>query len=64
MLKFVKHTMENIEGIEIYPILSFIIFFSVFVIATVWVIRKDKTTIDEISRIPLNTENHAQNEKS
>ncbi len=64
MLKFIKHNMETIDGIEIYPILSFLIFFTVFVIANVYILKKDKKTIDEISRIPLETQNFADNEKS
>jgi len=64
MLKFVKHTMENIEGVEIYPILSFLIFFTFFVLATVYILKKDKKTIDEISRIPLNNQNTADDENA
>lgn len=64
MLKFVKHTMENIEGIEIYPILSFLIFFIFFVLANVYIFRKDKKTIDEISRIPLEPQTPVDNEKA
>ena len=64
MLKFVKHTMENIDGVEIYPILSFIIFFVFFVLANIYIFRKDKKTIDEISRIPLHNLNDADNEKA
>ena len=55
--------MDTIDGIEIYPILSFIIFFSFFVIATVLVIRKDKKTIDKISRLPLEQNNFSDHEK-
>ncbi len=55
MLKFIKHHMETITGIEIYPILSFLIFFAVFSIALIYVIFADKKTMDERSQIPLNT---------
>ena len=63
MLKFIKHTMETIDGVEIYPILSFLIFFTFFVVATILVIRKDKKTIDEISRLPLEQNNFSDHEK-
>ena len=32
MLKFIKHNMETISGIEIYPIISLLIFFLFFVV--------------------------------
>lgn len=63
MLKFIKHTMETIDGIEIYPILSFIIFFTFFVVVIVLVLTKDKKTIDEISRLPLEQNNFSDHEK-
>lgn len=63
MLKFIKQNMETIDGIEIYPILSFLIFFTFFVVATIMVIRKDKKSIDEISRLPLEQNNISDHEK-
>ena len=45
--------MEDIAGIEIYPIISFIIFFTFFVGVTVYVIKKDKKYIEEVSNLPL-----------
>ena len=54
MLKFIKHNMETIDGVSIYPILSFIIFFSIFMFAIVYVIRKDRKSVEEISLLPLN----------
>ena len=54
MLKFIKHNMDTIDGVSIYPIISFLIFFSIFMIAIVYVIRKDRKSIEEISLLPLN----------
>jgi cbb3-type cytochrome oxidase subunit 3 len=45
--------METIDGIQIYPILSFLIFFSIFLLAIIYVIRKDKKSIEEVSMLPL-----------
>ncbi|MHC5309392.1 CcoQ/FixQ family Cbb3-type cytochrome c oxidase assembly chaperone [Myroides sp. LJL116] len=53
MLKFIKHNMETIEGIEIYPIISLIIFFTFFVGLFIWVATYKKETIEELSNIPL-----------
>lgn len=60
MLKFIKHHMETIAGIEIYPIISFLIFFTFFLLVLVYVIRADKKVIEEISNLPLdqNDDNH------
>ena len=53
MLKFVKHHMSSIEGIEIFPIISFVIFGLFFLAVLIWVWRADKKKINEISRYPL-----------
>ncbi len=53
MLKFIKGHMENIEGIEIYPIISLIIFFSFFVVLFWWVFTSKKDYIDRVSNIPF-----------
>jgi cbb3-type cytochrome oxidase subunit 3 len=45
--------MENISGIEIYPILSLLIFFIFFVFLGLWVFTYKKEKIKEMSHIPL-----------
>ncbi|HLW41913.1 MAG TPA: hypothetical protein VKY82_06050 [Flavobacterium sp.] len=64
MLKFIKHNMDTIIGIEIYPIIALLIFFIFFVSLAVWVFTYKKETIKEISMLPLqeddrnNDQNH------
>lgn len=53
MLKFVKNHMESIIGIEIYPLISLIIFFSFFVALFWWVFTAKKEYLNEVSNIPL-----------
>jgi cytochrome c oxidase cbb3-type subunit IV len=53
MLKFIKHHLDTIGGIEIYPLISFIIFFLFFTGLLLYVARLKKETINEISNIPL-----------
>jgi len=53
MLKFVKHHMETIAGIEIFPLISLIIFFLFFVALIIYVVKADKNRFQEISRLPL-----------
>ncbi|WP_258102763.1 CcoQ/FixQ family Cbb3-type cytochrome c oxidase assembly chaperone [Marinoscillum sp. MHG1-6] len=55
MLKFIKHHMETITGIEIYPLISFIIFFAFFIGLTIYVIRVSKSHINYVSRLPLDS---------
>lgn len=53
MLKFIKGYVSSIDGIEIYPIISFIIFFVFFLAVTYFVISAKKSYIEELSNIPL-----------
>lgn len=53
MLKFIKNHVTSIIGIEIYPIISFVMFFLFFVVMTIWVVRSRKEYMDEVSKLPL-----------
>jgi cytochrome c oxidase cbb3-type subunit IV len=53
MFEQIKHNMETIAGIEIFPIVSLLIFFFFFVGLGLWVYSYKKETIEEISQIPL-----------
>ncbi|MDY8134931.1 CcoQ/FixQ family Cbb3-type cytochrome c oxidase assembly chaperone [Aquimarina sp. 2201CG5-10] len=55
MLKFIKGHMESIEGIEIYPMISLLIFFIFFTALFWWVYTAKKEHIKEVSNIPLET---------
>ncbi len=56
MLKFIKHNMDTISGIEIYPIMALIIFFLFFAGLTVWVYTYKKEKINEMSQLPFEEE--------
>lgn len=53
MFKFVKQYAESIEGINIYPMISLLIFFLFFVVLLYYVKKMDKQKVKELSRIPL-----------
>jgi cbb3-type cytochrome oxidase subunit 3 len=53
MLKFIKHNLETIIGIEIFPIVSFLIFFIFFIGLFVWVFRMKKSEVAAIAHLPL-----------
>lgn len=57
MLKFVKKHMESMDGVEIYPIISLLIFFIFFVGLTYWVFTAKKDYIKEVSNLPLDNQN-------
>ena len=57
MLKYIKGNLESIDGIEIYPIISFLIFFTFFIGLGIYVFKMKKDRIDELKNIPLEEEN-------
>lgn len=60
MLNFAKNYMDSIAGIEIYPIISLLIFFPFFVGLFWWVFTAKKEYIKRVSELPL--DNHNQSE--
>lgn len=60
MLRYIKHNLTGIDGVEIYPILSLLIFV-LFFSGVIWfVIRMKKKEIEILSSLPLEdgTENN------
>jgi hypothetical protein len=51
-----KEVLSKIEGISIYPVISFVVFFAFFIIMTSWVIRSKKTDFEIVSNIPFSEE--------
>ena len=47
--------METIDGVEVYPMISLLIFFIFFVALFWWVFTAKKDYIKEVSNIPLDT---------
>ncbi|MBT8317813.1 MAG: CcoQ/FixQ family Cbb3-type cytochrome c oxidase assembly chaperone [Lutibacter sp.] len=58
MLKFIKHNLSSIDGVEIYPIVSLVLFFIVFITMVVFVIKLPKGKIDYVSQLPLEEDNN------
>lgn len=56
----IRELLQHIEGIEIYPVVSLLLFVSVFLYMTFKVIRMDSEHIDRMSRMPLKSENESQ----
>lgn len=60
MLKFIKHNFDGIEGVELYPIISLLLFFTVFITMIVFVYKLPKKTIDEKSQLPLDNDTNKE----
>ena len=54
MLKFVAQHMQSIDGIAIYPLISFVIFFSFFLGLFGYVFLLRKAYVKEVENLPLN----------
>ncbi len=53
MLKYIKGHMTSIDGIEIYPIISLVIFFTFFIGLIWYIMRTDKNLINELKQLPF-----------
>lgn len=60
MFKFIKGHLESITGIEIYPMISLLIFFTFFVVLFYWVITAKKDYITTVSNLPLDNQNDTE----
>jgi cbb3-type cytochrome oxidase subunit 3 len=47
------HYIEKISGVDIYGLISLLIFVLFFTVVLTWVFRADKKKIKEMSEIPL-----------
>ena len=54
------NTMEKIDGVEIYPIVSLLLFFTFFILVGYLVLKTDKDYIEEMSNLPLDDNNDFQ----
>jgi cytochrome c oxidase cbb3-type subunit 4 len=56
MLRFIKHHLATESGVEFYGIFSLMVFVLFFLIVLIRIWRMKKTTIEELSNIPLLSE--------
>lgn len=54
--------MSTIGGIEIFPIISFLIFFIFFIGLFIWVLRMKKKDMDDLANMPLNDNETTNNQ--
>ena len=51
-----KNVLQSIENIQIWPVISFIIFFIFFLCLILWVFTTDKTFIEKMKGLPVEEE--------
>ena len=59
-----KNVLESISGIEVYPLISLLIFFVFFVIMIIWLFRVDKSYLEKMSSLPLEETDNNYNENA
>jgi hypothetical protein len=48
-----KETLRAIAGIEIFPVISLLLFVAVFTVVLVWAIRLDRSRVEAAASLPL-----------
>lgn len=56
-----RNVLESIEGIEIYPVISLLMFFIFFIVLLIRTLKIDNNFIKRMSELPLENENHSNN---
>lgn len=56
MLRYIKHNLTEVTGIEIYPIISLLIFVLFFTVVIWRTMRMTKAEVSKYSNIPMEEE--------
>jgi cytochrome c oxidase cbb3-type subunit IV len=48
-----KYILESVENLNWLAVVSLVLFFSIFVVSTIWIMTKKKDFIDRMSNMPL-----------
>ena len=51
-----KEYLESINGVQVYAIVGFVIFFLFFIIVTIHTFRLNKQSVNRFSQLPLDEE--------
>lgn len=60
----IRDVLQSLEGIELYPVISLIIFIVFFAALIIWMIKVDKKYIKKMKNLPLEKENETENNNS
>ncbi len=53
MLKFIKHHLTSIDGVELFPLIAFVLFLLVFIASSVMVLTSDRRRIKQLEELPF-----------
>ena len=53
--------LSSIDGVEIFPIITLIIFVAVFLLTVVWTFKKDESYLAKMSNMPIDSEDDFKN---
>lgn len=56
-----KDVLNSIEGIELYPVISLLIFFLFFVGLFIWMVKVDKSYLKTMAQLPLDRKPTSEN---
>ena len=56
MLRFIKHNLTSMLGIEIYPLISLVLFTAFFALVLLYVWKMSKDRVAELAASPLEFE--------
>ena len=56
-----KEVLRSIDSVGIFPVISFVIFFTFFIFLLVQVWRSDKSLMGKISALPIDPYEHKNN---
>lgn len=60
-----SQNLSSIDGVSIFPIISLVLFFIIFSGILYWVLKKDKSYMENLANIPLQENNDIEfNEES
>ena len=48
--------LSSIDGVSIYPIVSLLLFFAIFMSVVIWVFKMKKSYLDKMGNLPLENE--------
>ena len=60
-MKFINY-LTSIAGIEIFPMISLLIFFAFFVVLGMYVVKVDKTKLKYLEALPIEKDNKEEKE--
>jgi cytochrome c oxidase cbb3-type subunit 4 len=53
MLKFIKGHLTSIDHVDLFPVMAFVIFFTLFIGVLIWVRAMRREQVDHMSALPL-----------